>query len=375
MALNSSNKVAQTSPYWDLGEAEEVEAFCLASTLVIEGVKFGVLHSVRELKVLEIIHKRGPNNPLSAAEIAAELPTNNPEAAAVALGRMLDLLASYSVLIVTPITLPGGIVQRRYGLAPVCKFLIPDEHGGYLAPTSNVCMYKPMIESSLLLKDAVLEGVEPFKKAHGMGFYEYFAKQPKRQEDFNDGMSSSSILLLRELLKKYTGFKGIATLVDVGGGNGATLRAILAEYPSIKGINFDQPQVIANAPSCPGVEQVGGSIFEKIPKGDAMFMKWICHCFNDEACITILKNCYDALPEDHGKVIICEALLPDQSETTFNLAAKAAYQFDALMMATTGGRERTEKEFEVLVFAAGFQSFDVVCSVHNSKIMELIKKN
>lgn len=85
-----------------------------------------------------------------------------------------------------------------------------------------------------------------------MGFYEYFAKQPKRQEDFNDGMSSSSILLLRELLKKYTGFKGIATLVDVGGGNGATLRAILAEYPSIKGINFDQPQVIANAPSCPG---------------------------------------------------------------------------------------------------------------------------
>ncbi|TYH41042.1 hypothetical protein ES332_D12G289000v1 [Gossypium tomentosum] len=56
-------------------------------------------------------------------------------------------------------------------------------------------------------------------------------------------------------------------------GTGATLSMIVSKYPTIKGINFDLPHVIENAPTCPGVEHVGGDMFASVPKGDAIFMK------------------------------------------------------------------------------------------------------
>ncbi|XP_021762873.1 caffeic acid 3-O-methyltransferase 1-like [Chenopodium quinoa] len=373
MASNTANNVDPMNPFWSLGAAEEDEGFCLAASLVTASITFGVFKAVKDLKVFEVIKKSGPNAPLTAAEIVAKLPTENPGAAAAALGRMLDLLVGQSVLTATFVTLPDGTGQRCYGLAPACKFLTPDEDGISLAP--KVSMYKAMIESSLFLKDAVVEGVEPFTKAHGMSYYEYFGEKAERREEFHEGMASHSILIMRKILRTYKGFEGISMLVDVGGGNGATLSMILSQYPNIKGINFDQLPVVANAPPYPGVEHVGGNIFVNIPKGDAIFLKWICHCFKDEACIMILKNCYDALPEDHGKVIICEGLRPDPQEITTSVEANSILQLDMVMMATTGGKERTEKEFEALAFAAGFQGFQVACSAYNAKVMELLKNN
>lgn len=57
---------------------------------------------------------------------------------------------------------------------------------------------------------------------------------------------------MKRILETYTGFEGISTLVDVGGGTGHGLKMIISKYPSIKGINFDLPQVIENAPPFPG---------------------------------------------------------------------------------------------------------------------------
>jgi len=103
--------------------------------------------------------------------------------------------------------------------------------------------------------------------------------------------------------------------------------------------------------------------------------QWICHCFQDQECINILKNCHAALPEDRGKVIICEYLLPNPDETTPDIAGNSVVQFDMSMMVMTGGKERTVKEFEALALAAGFQGFQVAGSAYNVKIMELFKKN
>lgn len=69
---------------------------------------------------------------------------------------------------------------------------------------------------------------------------------------FNDAMADLSATQTRKILEVYCGFDGIATLVDVGGGKGATLNMIVSKYPSIKGINFDLPQVIEHAPPYPG---------------------------------------------------------------------------------------------------------------------------
>ncbi|XP_010671065.2 caffeic acid 3-O-methyltransferase [Beta vulgaris subsp. vulgaris] len=369
-----ADNVEEISPYWDLSEQEEEEASCFALSLMTDGIKFGVIKVVTELNVLEIIKKVGPGAKLSAAEIAAELPTDNPDTAAATLGRLLDYLVSYSILTVSSTTLSEERVERRYGLAPVCKFYTSNIDGASFASFSNTFMYNVIKETGLCLKDAVLYGKQPFTEAYGMSMYEYMGKNAECCNSFHKAMSDHSTLVMSKLLRTYNGFKGLSSLIDVGGGNGASLNTILTQYPTIKGINFDQPHVIADAPSYTGVEHVGGDMFVNIPKGDAIFLKWILHCFSDEACIKILKNCYAALTEDHGKVIVCEYLLPHLHETSNNMAAKSVVQFDVIMM-VSGGKERTEKELKALAFAAGFQGFQVVCSTYNVKIMELLKKN
>jgi hypothetical protein len=79
------------------------------------------------------------------------------------------------------------------------------------------------------------------------------------------------------VLAQYEGFKNMGNLVNVGGGTGQLLARICEEHPHIKAINFDQPHVIATAPELPGVTHVGGDMFESIPSGDNILLKWIMH--------------------------------------------------------------------------------------------------
>lgn len=102
------------------------------------------------------------------------------------------------------------------------------------------------------LKDAVLEGAIPFKKGNGKPAYEYIGTDPRFNDIFNNGMSNHSTIIMKRMLKTYKGFEGVSTLVDVGGGTGATLNMIISKHPTIKGINFDVPHVIDVAPKYTG---------------------------------------------------------------------------------------------------------------------------
>ncbi|MED6222661.1 hypothetical protein PIB30_066450 [Stylosanthes scabra] len=295
------------------------EANLFAMQLASASVLPMVLKSAIELDVLEIIAKAGPGIHLSPADIAAKLPTTNLDAPVV-LDRMLRLLACYNILSHSLRTRPDGKVERLYGLAPVAKFLVKNEDGVSLSALNLMNHDKVLMESWYYLKDTVLEGGIPFNKAYGMTAFEYHGTDPR----FN------------------------------------------------KGINFDLPHVIEDAPSYPGVEHVGGDMFVSVPKADAVFMKWICHDWSDEHCIKFLKNCYDAVP-DNGKVIVAECILPVAPDSS--LATKGVVHIDVIMLAhNPGGKERTEKEFEALAKAAGFQGFRVVCCAFNTYIMEFLKK-
>ncbi|KAL4271710.1 hypothetical protein GQ457_13G000410 [Hibiscus cannabinus] len=258
-------------------------------------------------------------------------------------------------------------VERLHGLGPVCKFFTKNEDGVSLSPLHVLSHDKVVAESWYCLKDAVLEGGDPFHKAHGMDVFEYNGTDPRFNKAFNRGMSGHSTITMKKILETYDGFEGIKTLVDVGGGIGASLHlhAIVSKYPSIKGINFDLPHVINNAPSCPGVEHVGGDMFQSFPKGDAIFMKWICHSFNDENCLKLLKRCYESLPEN-GKVIVADCIHSDYPDAS--PATKFAALFDCFMLRGNLGRERTSKEFEALAKGAGFQAFQVKCSAFSSRL-------
>ncbi|KAL1190096.1 Caffeic acid 3-O-methyltransferase 2 [Cardamine amara subsp. amara] len=90
---------------------------------------------------------------------------------------------------------------------------------------------------------------------------------------------------MKKVLEVYKGFKDLSTLVDVGGGIGTIIGLVTSKYPHIKGINFDLASVFVHAPHYPGMEHISGDIFTEIPKGDAIFMKWILHDWSDDDCV------------------------------------------------------------------------------------------
>jgi flavonol 3-O-methyltransferase/caffeic acid 3-O-methyltransferase len=231
-----------------------------------------------------------------------------------------------------------------------------------------------MFSKSILryyLKDAVLDGGIPFNKAYGMSAFEYHGTDPRFNRVFNEAMKNNSIIITKKLLQLYDGFQGLGTLVDVGGGVGATVAAITAHYPTIKGINFDLPHVISEAPPFPGVTHVGGDMFKKVPSGDAILMKWILHDWSDQHCGTLLKNCYDALPV-HGKVVLVECILPVNPEA--KPSSQGVFHVDMIMLAhNPGGRERYEREYEALARGAGFAGFKSTYIYANAWAIEFTK--
>ncbi|KAF2283206.1 hypothetical protein GH714_043538 [Hevea brasiliensis] len=161
-----------------------------------------------------------------------------------------------------------------------------------------------------LLKDAILEGGIPFNKVHGTHAFDYPRGDPRFNEVFNTAMfNHHTKIVMKKLLQSYKGFEHLKQVVDVGGGLGVTLNMITSKYPHIKGINFDLPRVIQHA------LLILKEIFERVPQGDAIFMKWILHDWSDEHCLKLLKNCYEAIP-DHGKVIVVDAVLPVMAENS-----------------------------------------------------------
>ncbi|KAM3381693.1 caffeic acid 3-O-methyltransferase [Capsicum galapagoense] len=348
----------------------EDEAFVFAMQLASASVLPMVLKAAVELDLLEIMAKAGPGAFISPSELAAQLPTKNPEAP-VMLDRMFRLLATYFVLNCTLRTLPDSRVERLYSLVPVCQFLTKNGDGVSIAPLLLMNQDKVLMESWYHLTDAVLDGGVPFNKAYGMTTFEYHGTDPRFNKVFNRAMSDITTMSTKKILEDYKGFEGLNSIVDVGGGTVATMNMIVSKYPSIKGINFDLPHVIKDAPAYPGVEHVGGDMFVSVPKADAIFMKWICHDWSDEHCLKFLKNCYEALPAN-GKVLVAECILPETPDTS--AATKNAVHVDIVMLAhNPGGKERTEKEFEALAKGAGFTGFRRACCAYQTWVMEFHK--
>ncbi|MCO5572066.1 hypothetical protein L7F22_025817 [Adiantum nelumboides] len=332
------------------------------------------LKAAINLNVMDILSKHQQTH-LSAAQIVSHLHIFPPSKAraAASLDRILRVLACHRVLSSSLLqTSHNSHFVRTYALNEVSKFFVKNEDGASLAPMMLMNQDKVFMDTWQYLDEAVLDGIEPFTRAHGKDAFSYGEDDVRFDKLFNSAMAGHTQLLIKLLLHNYSGFDDVSTLVDVGGGFGTCLRMIVSKHPHIKGINFDQPHVIAAAPVYPGVENVEGDMFVRIPKGDAIFMKWILHDWSDEHCLKILRNCYEALPEKGGKVIMVDALLPTPVES--GPRARVGYHLDILMLAyNQGGRERTKLELSELSKLAGFASMEVVCKLNESTVVELHK--
>ncbi|WZY77111.1 hypothetical protein YC2023_023495 [Brassica napus] len=280
-----------------------------------------VLKAALELGVIDTIGAAGNGAWLSPYEIARSLPTKpiNPEAP-VMLDRMLRLLVSHSILKCRMIECKEngrtGNMEMVYAIEPVCKYFLKDSDGsGSLVSLFMLLQSEVFSKTWTNLKDVIVEGRDAFSSAHGMKLFEYINFDGQFAKVFDRAMSEPSTMVLKKVLDVYRGFEDVNTLVDVGGGSGTTLGLVTSKYPHIKGVNFDLPQVLTNAPFYPGVEHVSGDMFMEVPKGDAVFMK--------------------SLPEN-GKVIIVDFITPTEPKSG-DFSYNYMFAMDMLMLTQCSG--------------------------------------
>lgn len=351
----------------------------LQAESIVNAVAFPmVLKAALELGVIDTIAAASNGTWLSPSEIAVSLPNKptNPEAP-VLLDRMLRLLVSHSILKCCMVESrengQTGKIERVYAAEPICKYFLKDSDGsGSLSSLLLLLHSQVILKTWTNLKDVILEGKDAFSSAHDMRLFEYISSDDQFSKLFHRAMSESSTMVMKKVLEEYRGFEDVNTLVDVGGGIGTILGLITSKYPHIKGVNFDLAQVLTQAPFYPGVEHVSGDMFVEVPKGDAVFMKWILHDWGDEDCIKILKNCWKSLPEK-GKVIIVEMITPMEPKPN-DFSCNTVLGMDLLMLTQcSGGKERSLSQFENLAFASGFLLCEIICLSYSYSVIEFHK--
>ena len=214
------------------------------------------------------------------------------------------------------------------------------------------------------LLSSVQTGATSFDANSGTDPFTHFAEDPEASATFNQAMSEGTGREAPGIIASYD-FAQFHTLVDVGGGDGTLLASILRATPGLQGVLFDNAPGLAQATKRLEAAEVGdrcqlveGDFFESVPRdGDAYLMKSIVHDWDDERCVTILKNCRQAMAED-AKVLIVEAVLPARVEPSFTRLG--VIMSDLNMLLNTGGRERTESEFASLLRPAGLKLSAIV---------------
>lgn len=204
---------------------------------------------------------------------------------------------------------------------------------------------------------SVKTGRPAVEKVYGKPCFEALAALPETNREFNDAMTALSAGIAPAVLEAYD-FSGIQTLMDVAGGHGRSLSAILERYPKMRGILFDLESVIEGARehlAAAGVDgrcrAVAGDFFERIPAGaDAIYMQHIIHDWDDEPALTILRNCRKALEgRKNARVLVADTVIPEGSEPHMGKV------IDLEMLLMPGGRERTAGEWRGLFARAGFE--------------------
>jgi gamma-glutamylcyclotransferase (GGCT)/AIG2-like uncharacterized protein YtfP len=210
----------------------------------------------------------------------------------------------------------------------------------------------------------------PTDHVYGKPFFDYLAEQPAFAKIFNDVMTRESSDEGASIAAAHD-FSGYRRIVDVGGGHGALLAAVLNRYPGPVGVLFDLPDVVATAHgaidrhiAAGRVEKLAGDFSEAVPPGgDAYLLKWIVHDWDDEAAIRILTKCRTVMPPA-GKVLLVEVVIPQGT------AGSDATRLDTTMLVFTGSRERTEREYRELLHRAGLTLLAITPTASPFSILE-----
>lgn len=286
--------------------------------------------------------------PKSAEEMAASTGTHG-----LALRRMLRGLAAWSFF--------DELADGRFAATPLSDSFRSDTPGfRNLAIMLSEGAYQAWGELMYTLRT----GKPAYDHIYGKGHFEKLAEDPEASSHFNAAMVEISTRVGGAFVAAYD-FGGVRTVVDVGGGNGALLVAVLQAHPEMRGILFDLAQGLAGAQEKLAAEGVAdratlqeGSFFEVVPSGaDLYLLKFIIHDWDDDRSIAILQTCRHAM-NARARLVILERRLPERIESPDE--ALAALMGDVHMMVMLGGKERTTDEYRDLLAQAGLRMTRVV---------------
>jgi len=203
-------------------------------------------------------------------------------------------------------------------------------------------------------------GKSGFEKSLGMPVFDWLAKNPEQASMFSETMVGIHGGEPPAVAAAYD-FSGLKTIVDIGGATGNLLTTILASHPESRGILYDLPHVVRDAPALIQSRRLmnrvlieAGNFFENVPSGaDAYLLSHIIHDWTEDQCLTILGNCRRAM-NPASRLLIIEMVLPAGS------TPHPGKMLDLMMLVGPGGRERTEQEYATLLGKAGLRLSRVV---------------
>jgi len=260
-------------------------------------------------------------SPRSIAELATEAGVD-----ASALRRLVRALASIGIF--------AHDDEGRVALTPMAEALRTDVPGSLHAMAlmrGSEWQWRAWRD----LGHSLDTGETAFDHVFGDGLFAYLGSHPEDADVFNGAMGSHAAHTHAAVADAYD-FSGLRTIVDVGGGHGTLLAAILERYPDARGVLFDLPAVVASAPAIEGVEAVAGDFFETVPRGgDAYVLSHIVHDWDDSKAVALLRRVREAIGDTDARLLACEMVVPEGDEPHLSKL------LDLEMLVCTGGVERT----------------------------------
>jgi hypothetical protein len=275
------------------------------------------------------------DGPRTADDLAAETGTHGPS-----LYRVLRALACFGILAETG---PG-----TFALGPHGRSLLTDDPASLrhlVLLFSGDGVWRSWGE----LGETVRTGEPAWDRVTGMSAFEHMAAHPDEQEMFNRAMSEATRNAVPGIIE-VGGFDRFHHVVDVGGGDGTLLAAVLDAHPGLAGTLFDTPDGLREAPD--HLARVAGDFFTSVPEGaDCYLTKSVIHDWDDDRAATILASIRRVIP-DGGRLLVVEPVMPASPAGSADVLMMV--MSDLNMLVCTGGKERTEAEFRELFAAGGF---------------------
>jgi predicted O-methyltransferase YrrM len=217
---------------------------------------------------------------------------------------------------------------------------------------------------------ALQTGQPPFEKVWGMPLHDYLAAHSDEAMFFNEAMIGFHGAEPPAVAAAFD-FSTIRTLVDVGGGTGNLLAAILRTHPRSSGILYDRPHVASQARAnltAAGIADrcsvIEGDFFESVPSGgDASLLSHVLIDWHEEKCLTILSNCRRAMGA-HGRLLVVESVLPAGD------IPHPGKILDLVMLTVSGGVERSGEEYATLLGRAGYSVSRIVPTTSAVSVIE-----